>query len=103
MNGNDHLIRDSIFWGGPWGMEIFHWSEAIRNYNWLTRDQHDLALELDPMFLDDDYSGFQGAGFADFNFSIQNPAIPPGTGSSITSVAQLFRQQEQIFEHRVPR
>ena len=92
MNGNDHRIRDSLFWGGPWGMGIFHWSEAIRNYNWLTRDQYDLALELNPMFLDDDYSGFQGAGFADFNFSIQNPAIPPGTGASITSVTQLFKQ-----------
>jgi O-antigen/teichoic acid export membrane protein len=92
MNGNDHLVRDSIFWGGPWGMGIFHWSEAISNYNWLTRDQYDVALELDPMFLDDDYSGFQGAGFADFDFSIQNPAIPPGTGSAITSVTQLFEQ-----------
>jgi len=92
MHGNDHLIRDSIFWGGPWGMGIFDWSEATGNYNWLTRDQHGVALELDPMFLDDDYSGFQGADFADFNFSIQNPAIPPGTGASITSVTQLFEQ-----------
>lgn len=103
MNGNNHRIRDSIFWGGPWGMGIFDWSEAIGNYNWLTRDQHDVALELDPMFLDDDFSGFEGAGFADFNFSIQNPAIPPGTGSSITSVAQLFEQQEQTFDFWTPR
>jgi hypothetical protein len=92
MNGSDHLIRDSIFWGGPWGMGIVDGSETSGNYNWLTQDEYDVALELDPMFLDDDYRGFQGIDFADFNFSIQNPAIPPGTGSSITSVAQLFKQ-----------
>lgn len=92
MNGNDHLIRDSIFWGGAWGVGIFHWSEAVGNYRWLTRDEHGVALELDPMFLDDDYSGFQGADFAEFDFSIQNPAIPAGTGTSITSVMQLFEQ-----------
>jgi O-antigen/teichoic acid export membrane protein len=93
MNGNDHLIRDSIFWGGPWGMGIFSWSEAIRNYNWLTRDHHGVAFELDPMFLDDDYSGFQGSEFAEFDFSIQNPAIPSGTGASFTSVTQFFEQE----------
>ena len=102
MNGNDHKIRNSIFWGGPWGVGIFHWSEAIGNYSWLTRDQHDVSLELDPMFLDDDYSGFQGAEFADFNFTVQNPAIPPGTGATITSVTQLFEQQERSFEVWTP-
>jgi hypothetical protein len=92
MNGNSHQIKDSIFWGGSWGIGIFNWSEAIGNYNWLTPDQYNTAVEMNPMFVDDISSFFQGNGFADFNYSIQNPAIPRGTGSSITSVAQLFEQ-----------
>jgi hypothetical protein len=90
MNGNGHRIRNSMFWGGPWGIGIFNWSEAIGNYNWLTPDRYNVALEMNPMFVDDDYSGVQGAGFAEFNFTVQNPSIPSGTGSSITSVKQLF-------------
>ena len=92
MNGTGHQIRDSIFWGGLWGMGIFNWSEATRNYNWLTRDQYEVAVEMDPMFLDGDTGLLQGNDFADFNFEVQNPAIPSGTGSSITSVMQLFEQ-----------
>ena len=95
MNGNGHQIRDSIFWGGPWGIGIFNWSETIRNYYWLTPDTYSVAVEMDPMFVDDDYGFFQGEGFADFDFTIQNPAIPPGTGSSITSVAELLDQPEK--------
>lgn len=92
MNGNGHRIRDSIFWGGPWGIGIFHWSEAVENYDWLTLDQYNVATDMDPMFVDGDSSLFQGDGFADFDFAIQNPEIPPGTGSSITSVKQLLEQ-----------
>lgn len=92
LDGTGHRIRDSIFWGGPWGIGIFDWTEAIRNYSWLTPDQYNVAVEMDPMFVDDESSFFQGADFADFDFAIQNPAIPPGTGSSITSITQLFEQ-----------
>jgi hypothetical protein len=90
MNGNNHRINDSIFWGGPWGIGIFNRSEANRNFDWLTQDTYNIAVELDPMFVDGEYSKFKGEGFADFDFTIQNPAIPPGTGSSITSLAKLF-------------
>jgi hypothetical protein len=93
MNGNNHRIRDSIFWGGPWGIGIFNWSEAINNINWMTPDRYEVAVGIDPMFVDDDYSGFSGGSFADFDFTIQNPAIPPGTGSSITSLSKLFNQK----------
>ena len=90
MNGTGHRIRDSIFWGGPWGIGVFNWSEATRNFNWLTPDEYNVAIEENPMFVDGDYSLIQGKGFADFDFTIQNPAIPPGIGSSITSVAELL-------------
>jgi hypothetical protein len=92
MNGNSHEIRNSIFLGGPWGIQIPNWSEAVGNFNWLTPDRYNVAVEMNPMFVDDDYSFVQGEGFADFDFTIQNPAIPPGVGSSITSIAQLFEQ-----------
>ncbi len=92
MNGSGHRINDSIFWGGPWGIMIFNWSEAIGNFNWLTPDQYGVAVEMDPMFVDDDYSLFRGEGFADFDFTVQNPAMPPGVGSSITSVTKLLDQ-----------
>lgn len=92
MNGDGHQIRNSMFWGGTWGMGIFNWSEAIGNYNWLTRDQYGVAVEMNPLFVEDSTGLFQGDDFADFNFTIQNSAIPPETGSSIVSVEQLFEQ-----------
>lgn len=92
MHGNGHQIRDSVFRGGSWGIMIFNWSEAIGNSHWLTPDLYGVAVEMNPVFADDDYSLFQGEGFADFDFTIQNPAIPPGVGSAITSVNKLFDQ-----------
>ena len=92
LNGNSHRIRDSIFRGGSWGIGVFDWSEATGNFNWMTPDRYQVAVDLDPMFVDDHYSRFNGKGFAEFDFTIQNPAIPPGTGSSITSVNDLFDQ-----------
>ena len=92
MNGDGHQIRNSMFWGGSWGIGIFNWSEAVGNYNWLTRDQYDVAVEMNPLFVDGEAGLFQGSDFADFNFTIQNSAISPATGSSIVSVAQLFEQ-----------
>ncbi|MEW6030135.1 MAG: right-handed parallel beta-helix repeat-containing protein [Chloroflexota bacterium] len=90
LNGNGHRIRDSIFWGGPWGIGVFNWSEAVGNFNWSTPDEYDVAVEMDPMFVDSEYGLVQGEGFADFDFTIQNPEIPPGVGSSITSVTELL-------------
>lgn len=90
LNGDGHRVSDSIFWGGPWGIGIFSWSEASGNFNWLTPDEYDVAVEIDPMFVDNDYSLVQGEGFADFDFTIQNPAIPPGVGASITAVTELL-------------
>jgi hypothetical protein len=92
LNGNGHRIRDSIFWGGPWGVGVFNWSEAIGNFNWLTPDEYNVAVEVDPVFVDNDYSLLQGEGFAEFDFTVQNLAIPPGVGTSITSVAKLLGQ-----------
>jgi hypothetical protein len=90
LNGSDHRIRDSILWGGPWGIGAFDLSEASGNYHWQTPDEYDAAEEVDPIFVDGDYSLVQGKDFADFDFTVQNPAIPLGTGSSITSVKKLF-------------
>jgi hypothetical protein len=92
MNGTGHQINNSLFWGGVWGVGVFNWSASSENFNWLTPDQYDIAEEMDPMFVDDNYSLIQGNGFADFDFTIQNPAIPSGTGASITSLAKLFDQ-----------
>ncbi len=92
LNGNGHRIRDSIFWGGPWGVGVFNWSEAIGNFNWLTPDEYNVAVEMDPIFVDNDYSLLQGEGFAEFDFTVQNLAIPPGVGTSITSVTKLLDQ-----------
>lgn len=92
LNGNGHRIRDSIFWGGPWGIGVFNWSEAAGNFSWLTPDEYGVAVEMDPMFVDNDYGLVQGEGFADFDFTIQNPEIPAGTGASITSLAKLLSQ-----------
>jgi len=55
-------------------------------------DLYDVAVEMNPIFVDDDFSLFDGEDFANFDFTIQNPAIPPETGSSITSVTQLLDQ-----------
>ena len=115
LNGNSHQIRNSIFWGGPWGIGVFNWSEAIGNFNWLTPDRYNVAVEIDPMFVDNDYSAFEGDGFADFDFTVQNPAIPPGTGTSITSVKKLFDRTArtskktsevylaEMFTHYIPK
>lgn len=90
MTGTAHRIKDSIFWGGSWGMGILNWTEASGNFHWLTPDTHEVAVEIDPMFLDDEYALTEGEGFADFDFTAQNPALPNGTGSAITSVRQLL-------------
>ncbi len=92
LNGNGHRIRDSIFWGGPWGIGVFNWSEAVGNFNWLTPDEYDVAVEMDPMFVDNSFSLVQGEGFADFDFTIQNLEILPGVGASITSVTELHNR-----------
>jgi len=91
MEGYGHQVRDSVFWGGPWGIGIFDWTDASGNINWLTPDRYGIAIELDPMFIDDDYL-LVGESFADFDFMMQNPEIPPQTGCSITAVAQLLGQ-----------
>jgi hypothetical protein len=100
MNGSGHQIKDSIFWGGPWGIGIFHWSEAVSNFNWLTPDRYDVAAEIDPMFVDNDYGLVQGEGFAEFDFTVQNPTIPPGIGSSITSVRELLDQTTKTSKEK---
>jgi hypothetical protein len=92
MNGNGHQIRDSIFWGGPWGIGIYDWSVATGNYRWLTQDQYGVTTEMDPRFLDGEYRLFAGDDFADFDFEVQNSLIPSETGSAIVSVHQLFDQ-----------
>lgn len=90
MNGNNHQIRDSVFWGGSWGIGIKNWLEVSGNYSWLTRDQYGVTVVLNPMFIDSDFGRFQGPDFIEFNFQIQNSKIPLRTGSLITSVDQLL-------------
>jgi hypothetical protein len=100
MNGKNHVIRDSIFWGGSWGIWIVNWKSASRNYYWLTPDWAHVAVELDPMFVDDDYSSVKEDGFADFDFTIQNPAVPTGVGASITSITKIINQTASTFKSK---
>jgi hypothetical protein len=93
MTGTNHRVRDSVFVGGAWGIGIFDSSEAIGNYHWRTPDEYDVAVEANPMFYAATDPGlFRGDHFADFDFQIENPVIPSGVGSSITSVTQLLGQ-----------
>jgi hypothetical protein len=78
FEGSNHNITNSIFYGGTWGIWIKKWSAASRNYNWLTEDWDGIASEVDPAFVDPDYSAFAGDAFAAFDFAIQNRAIPAG-------------------------
>lgn len=60
------------------------------NFCWDIGDGTGVCNEYaDPQFRDSDYAGV-GEGFADFDFTITNPAVPAGTGASITSVAQFL-------------
>ncbi len=92
LRGANHSVTNSVFMGGPEGIKVENWVEANGNFYWDTTDEDHIAVKANPMFLDYAYNGFQGAGFAEFNFTIQNPAIPAGTGSSIVSTAQLLGQ-----------
>lgn len=89
LHGGGHQITNCIFHGG--GIITLEEAPAIaaNNFCWQLDDPYGIATEMDPMFADDVFAGV-GDGFADFDFTVQNPAIPPGTGSPITTVAQLF-------------
>ena len=79
---------DSLFVGGR---EVTIGSGIkTGNFCWNISDYSGVCNQrADPQFVDPDYAGV-GDGFADFDFTITNPAIPRGVGSSITSVAQLL-------------
>ena len=86
--GSGYEVRDSLFVGGR---EV-RIGEGVKTGNvcWNINDYSEVCNQrADPQFVDPEYAG-TGEGFADFDFTITNPAIPPGIGSSITSVAGLL-------------
>ncbi len=86
--GSEYQVYDSLFVGGR---EV-RIGSGIKtgNFCWNIDDWSGVCSQrADPQFVDPDYAGV-GAGFADFDFTITNPAIPQGTGTSITSVRQLL-------------
>jgi len=86
--GTGYEVRNSLFVGGR---EV-RIGEGAKTGNicWDISDHSKVCnRRADPQFVDGDYAGV-GEGFADFDFTVTNPAIPPGTGSSITSVAELL-------------
>ena len=86
--GSGYEVRNSLFVGGR---EV-RIGEGAKTGNvcWEIGDHSGVCNEwTDPQFVDPDYAGV-GEGFADFDFTITNPAIRLGTGSSITSVGGLL-------------
>jgi hypothetical protein len=86
--GSGYQVYDSLF-VGAWGINV---GSGIKtgNFCWNLNDNSAVCNQrADPQFVDPDYAGV-GEGFADFDFTITNPALPQGVGASITSVAQLL-------------
>jgi len=88
LYGNGHTLANSMLVGGN---VVTQGAVAIKTfcYNVLVDSQGMCQSDAHPLFTDSDYAGL-GEGFADFDFTITNPAIPSDIGSSITSVAQLL-------------
>ncbi len=86
--GSGYAAYDSLFVGGR---EVrIGAGTKTGNVCWDISDYSGVCNQrADPQFVDPDYAGV-GEGFADFDFTITNPAIPQGVGSSITSVARLL-------------
>ncbi len=86
--GSGYQVSDSLFVGGR---EV-RIGSGIKtgNFCWDISDYSGVCNQrADPQFVDPDYAGV-GEGFADFDFTITNPALPRGVGASITSVTQLL-------------
>lgn len=86
--GSGYQVYDSLFVGGR---EV-RIGSGIRtgNFCWDISDYSGVCNQrADPRFVDPDYAGV-GEGFADFDFTITNPALPQGTGTTITSVGLLL-------------
>jgi hypothetical protein len=73
IRGSGHHVRDSMFAGGML-LEIEHSSDFSNNYWWQLDDLSSIGTEAAPMFADAEFTGV-GEGFADFDFTITNPAI----------------------------
>ncbi len=86
--GSGHVVRNSVFVGGV-ALWVDGGPAVSNNYWWQLRDASGIGAEADPMFADSDFAGV-GEGFADFDFTITNPALPQGIGTSMTSVARLL-------------
>jgi len=86
--GSGYEVRDSLFVGGR---EV-RIGEGAKTGNvcWDISDYTGVCNQrAGPQFIDPEYAGI-GEGFASFDFTITNPAIAPGVGSSITSVSGLL-------------
>jgi hypothetical protein len=95
LHGSGHSITNSLFYGGT-SIDVTGNPLASNNYNWRVADSANIATEANPLFKDIGFDGVQGdptspdTKYADFDFTITNPDIPFGVGSSITSVASLI-------------
>jgi hypothetical protein len=97
LHGSGHSVAHSIFYGGT-SMDVTDSPTASGNYNWRVADSANVATEADPAFVDGEFDGVSGdptsadTHFAEFDFTITNPLIPQGVGSSIHTLADLFGQ-----------
>jgi len=86
IEGNNHTVTNSVFYGGR-AIRVEGNPSVSNNCCWQINDESGVCTRtVDPQFNDNDFTGV-GNEFADFNFTSQNPQC---TGSSITSIAQLF-------------
>jgi len=87
IRGSSHEMRNSIFMGGR-SLYMAEEPLIVNTYRWQVIDGGSNFPEMDPMFVDSVFPGL-GDDFADFDFTIQNPAMV-GVGSTITKVSDLI-------------
>lgn len=100
IDGTNHTVKNSLFYGIEHGAgiqtNVMIAGNPVVNNNICYRVNNSSSVcnvtNVNPNFVDDNYSGI-GTGFADFDFTITNPAIASGIGSTITSVAVLLGEQ----------
>ena len=87
IHGSGHTITNSVFYGGTY-LTVLGGPATSNNYNYGVVDENNIAAQVNPNFVDNNFSGI-GSGFADFDFTIQNPSIQ-SAGSRITKPQDLF-------------
>lgn len=95
--GTGHTVTDSLFVGGT-TLTMSGSSTISNNFCSAIADRYNICSNdtQNPSFRDPVFDGVwddplsADSSFAEFDFTITNPAIPSGVGSSITSVATLL-------------